>query len=382
MAISSEQFIKTLQHYLQVNEPRLLSNQPTPRTNTNGGFLKAITSLWSNNTTNKEPALSDIAYIQTRSTLTLDIHYLYCLLAQFQKLGLEDTKLTISEQEEATTDNVSILSVGSTFTLSVDRSTKAQPHKSTLQEDIAYIYQFFADIHSLKLHQKQTRSIKGYEQLTNTPLPLNCFKSLTSLELCGIDLTTISLPEQQLTNLVIRHTDGTPLFSTHLPRLKYLMLQDTNLTTLDDDMHNVISVTHFNASHNLFIDIPAGLAAMYNLTSLNLSYNMIEHANTVLGNIHELDLRENRLNSLIGLDRLWALEKLDVRDNQITDVAEITRLTGLPNISHLWVEGNPFTKIQVTIQFIRAGAQGLTCDSLIIKWRYFVRFSNTIWILR
>ncbi|CEG84870.1 hypothetical protein RMATCC62417_18620 [Rhizopus microsporus] len=66
--------------------------------------------------------------------------------------------------------------------------------------------------------------------------------------------------------------------------------------------------------------------------------------NTVLGNIQELDLRGNRLTLLAGLDRLWALERLDVRDNRIDDAAEIGRLTSLPNIYDIWVEGNPFTK--------------------------------------
>lgn len=41
---------------------------------------------------------------------------------------------------------------------------------------------------------------------------------------------------------------------------------------------------------------------------------------------------------------MLSLERIDLRDNQMTDPAEIARLTGLPNITDIYVNKNPFTR--------------------------------------
>lgn len=448
--ITGEKFIRTLRHYLEANQHRLLSSQPnfnssqpTPAhpptikeepVKENNGLLKAVSSLWNNNNNNTSSsssrpitpanssndtigsrptslygipipymsllaatspnatALSNVPYMPLRSSLTLDIHYLYFLLVQFEYLGLEDTHLPVPanglvETETTTnaeTDNTkkppSISSIGSVMsTLSLSTGWQFWSNKQTqqgerpLHEDIVWIHRYLAKVTALKLHlnlftdkgvtRSGQRTIRGYEHPMaldgSISLSLKCFKHLQYLELSNVHPRCIedwATLKTSLTSLTIKGANvdnATDVVGQEEPwtQLKMLSLSDNSLTTLDHEPTQLLrSLTHLNLSSNLLIDTPASLATLYNLSSLNLSHNMISFTTgiyTVLGNIQELDLRGNRLTMLAGIDRLWALERLDVRDNRIEDVDEVGRLTALPNIYDIWVDGNPFTKFQV-----------------------------------
>ncbi|KAI8641009.1 hypothetical protein BD408DRAFT_418931 [Parasitella parasitica] len=439
--VPGDKFIKTLRNYLEANEARLLPLQPSfqpqqaavikeeaPTTPQENGIFKAVSSLWNSKNNgsssaarstastsdNKSTAAmsrpsslygipipymsllaaatstSYIPYMPPRSSLTLDIHYLYFLLVQFEYLGLQDSHLPVPEhglvETETTMDNggskaPSISSVGSVMsTLSLSTgwqfwsSNQHQKQDRPLHEDIVYIHRYLSKVTALKLQmnllidtqhgvtKSSQRTIRGYEtplpQDGSIALPLKCFKNLKFLELSNIKPCCIDdWPDfcTSLTSLVIKTgniDNAVDIIGTESPwsELKMLSLQDNSLTTLESEPAQLItSVTHLNLSSNLLIDIPAALASLYNLSSLNLSHNMISFTtgiNTVLGNIQELNLRGNRLKVLAGLDRLWALERLDVRDNRIDEAAEVGRLTALPNITDIWVLGNPFTILQ------------------------------------
>jgi Leucine-rich repeat (LRR) protein len=451
--IPGEQFVRTLRHYLEANQSRLLFNiphqrsqqapqppqtpqapqkpqPPTEATANNGnGIFKTVSSLWSNSpparpssptppnstkesiissrptslygipipymsllaaTSPNATSLSNTPYMPIRSSLTLDIHYLYFLLVQFEYLGLEETHLPVPAEhglvETETTQSAGqapsvVSSVGSMMsTLSLSTgwqfwNNKEKQTERPLHEDIVWIHRYLQNITALKLHMTITttdkgitrsgqRTIRGYEQPLpqdgSISLPLDSFKNLKYLELSHIHPTCISNWSELKNNLVslgikVGNVDNAVDIigqDTEWPQLKMLSLADNSLTTMESEPANLVrNLTHLNLSSNLLIDIPVALASLYNLTSLNLSYNMISFTtgiNTVLGNIQELDLRGNRLTLLAGLDRLWALERLDVRDNRIDDATEIGRLTALPNIQDIWVEGNPFTKLQVS----------------------------------
>ena len=58
-----------------------------------------------------------------------------------------------------------------------------------------------------------------------------------------------------------------------------------------------------------------------------------------------LNLRDNRIHSLCGLERLLSLQELDLRSNEIYDVSELSRLVMLPHLRKLYVsDGNPFVQ--------------------------------------
>ncbi|KAI8096336.1 uncharacterized protein BX664DRAFT_56853 [Halteromyces radiatus] len=444
--VSGQSFIKTLRHYLDANESKLMTKNDTKGTSSVRGISNLPTAL-SNNNNNKSlgfPYMSLLAitssssstttldktpYMPTTGCFSLDIHYLYFLYVQFDHLGLDiGTSLLGNVPTEGyVTDHVdddsgkapSILSIGSVSsamsTLSLgtgwqfwkNRQDTQEQHITNnsghnLQQDIIHIHQCLSNIKALKLHmhvfvhpetgipRSGQRAILGYEQpLTQQPhgtilLSLSPFKHLSFLELDQIHPSMISdwssftprlislvikragienvadlfniLQNSHLDNnddedgksSINRTSDTTSNTNTiELHQLRMLSLQDNNLTTLDiEPLRQIQSITHLNLSSNLLIDIPQSLSILYNLHSLDLAYNMISFTmgiNAVLGNIQELNLRGNRLTNVVGLDRLWALERLDLRDNRIEDMTEIHRLISLPNLDDVWVMGNPFT---------------------------------------
>jgi Leucine-rich repeat (LRR) protein len=132
--------------------------------------------------------------------------------------------------------------------------------------------------------------------------------------------------------------------------LKHLSLSDNALTFFPlDPLIYLTSLTHLDLSSNLLVSVPPGLSTLYNLVSLNLADNMIDSVLGIylnLGQVLSLNLSRNRLESICGLERLLALERVDLRQNVIEDSAEVGRLATLPNISDVWVEGNPFVELE------------------------------------
>jgi hypothetical protein len=132
--------------------------------------------------------------------------------------------------------------------------------------------------------------------------------------------------------------------------LRHLSLADNAITSIPSTSLAPLSNTLFSLdlSSNLFSQVPDSLATLTALRALNLSHCMIDSLHSLTRNplpaITALNLRANRLQSLAGVEKLYPLERLDLRDNRLTDPMELARLTGIPDIRELWVEGNPFTR--------------------------------------
>ncbi|KAG6868101.1 hypothetical protein C0993_007511 [Termitomyces sp. T159_Od127] len=132
--------------------------------------------------------------------------------------------------------------------------------------------------------------------------------------------------------------------------LKSLSLSDNSLTFFPSGaLPYLTNLSHLDLSSNLLVSVPPGLGALYNLVSLNLADNMIDSVLGIylnLGQVLTLNIAHNRLESICGLERLAALERIDLRGNLIEESAEVGRLAVLPNISEIWVEGNPLVEIE------------------------------------
>jgi Leucine-rich repeat (LRR) protein len=132
--------------------------------------------------------------------------------------------------------------------------------------------------------------------------------------------------------------------------LRHLSLADNGLTTLTasslSPLTNTLQSLDLSANH--FAEIPDCLANLVALRALNLSNCMIDSVRSLARNplpaITALNLRGNRLSSLAGIERLLSLERVDLRENEMTDPAEIARLTGIPNMTAVYVHRNPFTR--------------------------------------
>ncbi|KAI0023268.1 hypothetical protein F4780DRAFT_730631 [Xylariomycetidae sp. FL0641] len=157
--------------------------------------------------------------------------------------------------------------------------------------------------------------------------------------------------------------------------LKHLSLADNSLTLIPANSLAPLANTlnSLDLSTNLFTEIPDSLATLTALRALNLSHCMIDSLHSLLRNplpaISALNLRANRLQSIAGIEKLYPLERLDLRDNRLTDPMELARLTGIPEIREIWVEGNPFTRThrdyRITIFNLFRQTPGYTEDIII-----------------
>ncbi|KAI1840787.1 hypothetical protein JX265_009596 [Neoarthrinium moseri] len=157
--------------------------------------------------------------------------------------------------------------------------------------------------------------------------------------------------------------------------LKHLSLADNSLTAIQATSLTPLANTLYSLdlSSNLFTQIPDSLATLTALRALNLSHCMIDSLHSLTRNplpaITALNLRANRLQSIAGVEKLYPLERLDLRDNRLTDPMELARLTGIPDIREIWVEGNPFTRshrdYRITIFNLFRKTPGYTEDVII-----------------
>jgi hypothetical protein len=157
--------------------------------------------------------------------------------------------------------------------------------------------------------------------------------------------------------------------------LKHLSLADNSLTVVPAAGLTPLANTlnSLDLSTNLFTQIPDSLATLTALRALNLSHCMIDSLHSLLRNplpaISALNLRCNRLSSIAGIEKLYPLERLDLRDNRLTDPRELARLTGIPDIREIWLEGNPFTRThrdyRITVFNLFRQTPGFTEDIII-----------------
>ncbi|KZL87642.1 leucine rich repeat domain-containing protein, partial [Colletotrichum incanum] len=157
--------------------------------------------------------------------------------------------------------------------------------------------------------------------------------------------------------------------------LKHLSLADNSMTSIPaTSLVPLANTLHsLDLSSNLFTQIPDSLATLTALRALNLSHCMIDGLHSLTRNplpaISALNLRANRLQSIAGIEKLYPLERLDLRDNRLSDPLELARLTGIPDIREIWVEGNPFTRThkdyRITIFNLFRKTPGYTEDIVI-----------------
>ncbi|KAI0383093.1 hypothetical protein F5Y04DRAFT_279335 [Hypomontagnella monticulosa] len=157
--------------------------------------------------------------------------------------------------------------------------------------------------------------------------------------------------------------------------LRHLSLADNSLTVIPAASLAPLADTlaSLDLSTNLFTQIPDSLATLTALRALNLSHCMIDSLHSLLRNplpaITALNLRANRLQSIAGIEKLYPLERLDLRDNRLTDPQELARLTGIPDLREIYVEGNHFTRThrdyRITIFNLFRNTPGYTEDIII-----------------
>ncbi|KAJ7647401.1 leucine-rich protein [Roridomyces roridus] len=285
-----------------------------------------------------------------------------------------------------------------------------RPEPPSLEAELKYLFSSFTKLPALSIAAPTNKLIAELadEPPNENALPLDAFRNLQSLECVDIDPRALlgwDRLAESLRSLRIKRSGledvsdvfvgavlddqarragsvsrqrrrriprgSAPVYGTRLPDsvpeepengsetptelsplkwafLKHLSLSDNSLTFFPSVPY-LTSLTHLDLSSNLLVSVPPNISSLYNLVSLNLSDNMIDSVLAIyqhLGQVLYLNLSRNRLESLCGLERLPALERVDLRHNLVDESAEVGRLAALPNISQVWIEGNPFTEIE------------------------------------
>lgn len=125
-------------------------------------------------------------------------------------------------------------------------------------------------------------------------------------------------------------------------KLKLLRLTNCGIAKMDASFHFMPYLSQLDISHNDISNI-IHLQDCFELRILNASHNRISvlsNISRVIPNIVRLNLSNNMIESLDGLSKLTALEKLDLSNNHIDDFMEIEELVVLPHLHDLILEGN------------------------------------------
>lgn len=204
--------------------------------------------------------------------------------------------------------------------------------------------------------------ISSMIQLTRLELP-NC--SLTSISELNLDklpnLTYINVSRNKLDNI-----DGIASCSklqvlnvsyNQLSKIENLMCE--NLKALIAN-HNVLkNIPHFSTvvkdcntlvlSHNQ-IDSLKGLAQFRKLNKLVMNNNRIENIEVpemrFMKKVENIDFSYNEIKKLnvSAWKKMYLLRKLKLSFNKIDSMEEISHLKNIPELSELWLEGNPINK--------------------------------------
>ena len=132
--------------------------------------------------------------------------------------------------------------------------------------------------------------------------------------------------------------------------LRHLSMSDNSLTSIPPTSLAPLANTlqSLDLSSNLFVEIPDCLLNLAALRALDISNCMINSLHSMNRNpmpaIVSLNLRNNRLVSIAGIERLLSLQRLDLRENRLQDPMELARLTSIPKIREIWVLQNAFVK--------------------------------------
>jgi hypothetical protein len=141
--------------------------------------------------------------------------------------------------------------------------------------------------------------------------------------------------------------------------LKTLRLCNCGLTRLKSCLHMTPYLEHLDIAENDISHI-FHLQDCPRLTVLNASSNRIRVLSNialVITHIQRLNLSNNFIESLDGLDQLRQLQRLDLSRNKLISYNEVNTLATLPKLSHLYLLLNPFSinenyRLHIFAQFL------------------------------
>jgi hypothetical protein len=203
---------------------------------------------------------------------------------------------------------------------------------------------------------------KHYQLLPTTTLTLEPFKAVHSLIIKKIPLnlvTGLSRLRPQIRLLVIQRSglqsveevldkcggDNSAPFSW--ASLKEMDLSHNTVSQLGPSLQFLTAIEKMDLSNNAITDASTGIEFIDSVSHLHLGFNQLTVVPR-LGprakfNLTGLNLRNNRLSTIEGLQELDSLTDLDLTDNLLTRHSDLKPLQNLHNLSLLSLIGNPLS---------------------------------------
>ncbi|XP_065285022.1 nischarin-like isoform X2 [Dermacentor albipictus] len=131
------------------------------------------------------------------------------------------------------------------------------------------------------------------------------------------------------------------------PQVQRARFNRNGLHTIDLSVRLLTSVEHLELLGNELSKVE-NLECLSHLSTLNMAENSLRQLpplHTRLGNVRQLILAGNQIDSLAGLSRLYSLVELDVSHNAIALVSEVGHVGALPCLESLDLRANPVNQL-------------------------------------
>ncbi|XP_051283900.1 serine/threonine-protein kinase 11-interacting protein isoform X2 [Dicentrarchus labrax] len=185
----------------------------------------------------------------------------------------------------------------------------------------------FKSLKGLELKRIPPHCLEGLRGIYSQLEVFTCSKSLSSLEellsLCGGDLSS-----------------ALPWLELHTLNFSY-----NSIVCLDQSLSLLNVLKSLDLSHNKIRECAEFLKPLSELEHLNLGYNCLQRAPTLglsaRAKLLTLNLRNNELETINGVEQLSSLQHLDLAYNLLLEHSQLAPLSLLHCLNTLNLEGNP-----------------------------------------
>ncbi|KAG4034660.1 hypothetical protein MFRU_002g00170 [Monilinia fructicola] len=131
---------------------------------------------------------------------------------------------------------------------------------------------------------------------------------------------------------------------SRFPKVQRLCLRQNTISTIEDLAPLAATLTDLDLYDNLIAHI-RGLEDLIHLTSLDLSFNKLKHIKKInhLTSLTDLYFVQNKITTIENLDGLTKLRNLELAANRIREIQGLETLIGL---EELWLGKNKITEMK------------------------------------
>lgn len=231
------------------------------------------------------------------------------------------------------------------------------------RRDLAHVLDFVSQLKHLEVLAEP--GCLGFSNVRPSSLPFDLapFRSLRTLrlqgcevrgQLSGLEVLRPRLRELTVENALLAMADlscmlvaGDIWQTAAWPQVQRARFNHNSLNAIDLSMRLLTSVEHLELVGNNLLQLE-NLECLSRLSTLNMADNRLRQLpplHTRLGNVRQLSLAGNQIDSLAGLSRLYSLVELDVSRNAIALVSEVGHVGALPCLESLDLRANPVNQM-------------------------------------